>query len=117
MVVVMSNSPSGERPRKPYPTFPLTAHPNGQRCKKIRGQVHFFGVWADPMAALANYNRQAADLHAGREPRPAESRDVPTVKDLANSYLATQMEKAQRGSIAPAWFHDCLTTVKAFVEF
>ncbi|MFA5864727.1 MAG: hypothetical protein WC975_08565 [Phycisphaerae bacterium] len=43
------------KPIKPYPTFPLTTHPNGQWCKKIRGKIHFFGVWADP---------EAADLHA-----------------------------------------------------
>jgi hypothetical protein len=33
------------KPSKPYPTFPLTAHNNGQWCKKIRGQIHFFGIW------------------------------------------------------------------------
>jgi hypothetical protein len=38
----------------PRASFPLTAHPNGQWCKKIRGKVHFFGVWLDPDAALAN---------------------------------------------------------------
>jgi hypothetical protein len=26
---------------KTYPDFPLTAHNNGQWCKKIRGKVHF----------------------------------------------------------------------------
>ena len=31
------------KPRKPYSSFPLTAHNNGQWCKKIRGRVHFFG--------------------------------------------------------------------------
>ena len=27
------------KPSKPNPTFPLTAHANGQWCKKIRGKV------------------------------------------------------------------------------
>jgi hypothetical protein len=27
-----------QTPPKPYPEFPLTAHPNGQWCKKIRGK-------------------------------------------------------------------------------
>ncbi len=62
----MAQTKPSKKPAKPYPGFPLTAHPNGQWCKKIRGRVHFFGVWADPMAALGHYNRQAADLHAGR---------------------------------------------------
>ena len=52
------------KPRKPNPTFPLTAHDNGQWCKKIRGKIHFFGVWEDRHAALQQYLRVAADLHA-----------------------------------------------------
>ncbi|MBP7937910.1 MAG: hypothetical protein KA354_25015 [Phycisphaerae bacterium] len=65
-------TPRRKKPRKPCPTFPLTAHPNGQWCKKIRGTVHFFGVWAHPDAALDHYIRQASDLHEGREPRSDE---------------------------------------------
>lgn len=107
-------SGSRKKPRKPYPTFPLTAHPNGQWCKKIRGKVHFFGIWANPEAALTNYNRQAADLHEGRDPRPAAVQDVPSVKDLANAYLAAQKEKCSRGLIDARWFDDCLSILKAF---
>jgi hypothetical protein len=42
------------KPQKPYRSFPLTAHNNSQWCKKIHGKVRFFGVWADPQAALDN---------------------------------------------------------------
>jgi hypothetical protein len=45
------------KPNKPGVTFPLTPHNNGQWCKKIRGKVHFFGVWENPQAALQNYTR------------------------------------------------------------
>ena len=74
----MAKPKSKQKPKKPYAGFPLTAHPNGQWCKKIRGKVHFFGVWADPMAALEDYNMQAADLHAGRQPRIRKQSDAPT---------------------------------------
>jgi hypothetical protein len=48
------------KPSKPCPSFPLTAHNDGQWCKKTRGKVHFFDVWADPQAALDKYLRVAA---------------------------------------------------------
>jgi integrase len=47
-------------PRKPYPTFPLYAHRNDQWAKKVKGETRFFGVWADPDAALANYHRHGS---------------------------------------------------------
>ena len=31
------------KPKKSYPSFPLTAHNNGQWCKKIRGKIHLLG--------------------------------------------------------------------------
>jgi integrase len=103
------------KPKKPYPTFPLTPHPNGQWCKKVRGQLRFFGVWADPDAALANYNRQASDLHAGREPQAGRLEDVPTVKNLANAFLASKKAKYESGTLTARWFDDCLVITKAFV--
>jgi hypothetical protein len=39
--------PRAELPALPYPDFPLSAHPNGQSCKKINGKLYYFGVWAD----------------------------------------------------------------------
>ena len=60
---------NADRPAKPYPTFPLYAHGNGQWAKKIRGQTHFFGPWADPNGALERYHCERSDLEAGRRPR------------------------------------------------
>lgn len=58
----MSKAPRKRpKPRKPYTSFPLTPHNNGQWCKQIRGKVHFFGAWADPEAALPHYLRVAED--------------------------------------------------------
>jgi hypothetical protein len=106
-----------KKPKKPYPTFPLTPHLNGQWCKKIRGQVRFFGVWADPDAALANYNRQADDLHAGREPRTGRIDDVRTIKQLANAHLKSKLVQYRSGTLSARWFDDCLVILKAFVRF
>lgn len=103
------------KPEKPYPSFPLTAHPNGQRCKKIRSKVHFFGVWADPQAALENYHAVAADLHAGRTPPLGKlSGTELSVKDACKAFLTRQKEKMEAGEIGSRWFEDCRTILKEF---
>ena len=69
---------------KPYADFPLTAHAIRQWCKKIRGKVHFFGVWDHPEAALQKYLDERDDLQAGRIPRRllATTLDVGSVVNL-----------------------------------
>src|SRR5829696_6869110 len=90
-----------ERPKKPYPKFPLTPHPSGKWCKKIRGQMHYFGAWAQRVdgklvrvpgdgaeEAERAYNAVAIDLHAGRTPRV--NADGLTVADLCNKFLTSK---------------------------
>ena len=45
------------KPAKPSPDFPLTPHPAGVWCKKIRGKLYYFGKWDDPEGALIHYKR------------------------------------------------------------
>jgi integrase len=104
------------KPAKPSPSFPLTPHNNGQWCKKIRGKLYFFGVWEDPQAAHDKYLRTAADLHAGRQPRPTISAKGVTVKQVCNHYLTFQLQKLDVGDIAPRWFEDCRRVVESFAR-
>jgi len=107
-----------KKPRKPYPSFPLTAHNNGQWCKKIRGKVHFFGVWADPQAALDKYLGVAADLHAGKHPLQATlSPEGLIVKDICNRYLNHQLQKVLNAEIRASTFEDCRITVQSFAFY
>ena len=70
------------------------AHNSGQWCKKIRGKIHFFGVWADPETTLSNYYlRVAEDLHAGRKPQSNLVPEGLTVKGVCNHFLATGLTK------------------------
>jgi hypothetical protein len=73
------------KPSKPDPEHPLTAHPAGSWCKKIRGKLHYFGPWADPDGALKKYLDRKDALHAGRKPR--EATDAITVKELCDAFL------------------------------
>ena len=41
--------------------FPLTLHPSGHYCKKIKGHIYYFG--SDRKQALENYLDQAIFLH------------------------------------------------------
>ncbi len=85
------------KPAKPYPDFPLTAHPAGYWCKKIRGKIHYFGPWSDPDGALKKYLEQKDDLHAGRKPRLAA--DAVTVKDAANAFLNAKDALLETGEL------------------
>ena len=106
------------KPKKPYPSFPLTTHNNGQWCKKIRGKIHFFGVWDDPQAALEQYLRQADDLHTGRQPRASSiSSDRLAVKDVGNHFLTYQLQKVEAGEITARWFEDCRRVIDSFAKY
>ncbi len=41
--------------------FPLTLHPTGQYCKKIKGRIRYFGT--DKKQALERYQSQPTYLH------------------------------------------------------
>jgi hypothetical protein len=73
------------KPNNPYPDLPLTDHPAGYWCEKIRGKLHYFGPWADPDAALKKSLEQKDALHAGRKPRL--DLVAVTVKNVANAFL------------------------------
>jgi integrase len=90
---------ASDKPAKPYPEFPLTAHPAGYWCKKIRGKIHYFGPWADPDGALKKYLDQKDALHAGRKPRPES--EVLTVKDACNAFLNAKQALVDNGELSP----------------
>ncbi len=88
----------------PYDDFPLSPHlPTGRWYKVIRGKRHYFGKLADGHEqALATYNAQKADLHAGRTPRPRNGEL--TVRELANRFLTARKRKLEAGEMKPKTF-------------
>src|SRR5262245_40163334 len=96
------DSTAPAKPSKPYPDFPLTAHPTGYWCKKIRGKIHYFGPWADPDGALARYLERKDDLHAGRTPRTDPA--ALAVKDAATAFLNAKAALVDSGELSPHTF-------------
>jgi hypothetical protein len=92
------------KPNKPYPEYPLTAHPAGYWCKKIRGKIYYFGSWDDPDGALKKYQEQAEALHVGRKPR--EDNGALTVKELCNEFLAAKAASRDAGKLTPRSWQD-----------
>lgn len=104
-----------EKPEKPSADFPLQAHPNGQWCKRIRGDLHYFGVWDDPQAALNKYLDERDDLQAGRTPRPADD-DGLTIQELCNDFLKAKLHQVETGELSPRTFADYKRATDAIVK-
>jgi integrase len=108
---------AADRPKKPYPDFPLSPHPSGKWQKKIRGRIFYFGNWARRVDgklvrvegdgwedALKLYKAQADDLHAGRTPRVKA--DGLTVKELCNRFLYAKSHKVASGELGARMFQE-----------
>jgi integrase len=104
-----------EKPDKPYPDFPLTAHPNGCWCKKVRGKLHYFGPWNDPEGALDLWLKQKDELLVGRVPRePAP--DGVTLRDLANAFVRHKQSQVDAGELSRRTFDDAYRTCRRLLD-
>ncbi len=105
MKTKLNNPTATDKPRKPHPDFPLTPHPSGRWCKKIRGQLRYFGKIAGDekgQAALNLWLEQKDDLLAGRTPRA--TRDGLTVRDLVNHFLTAKKSLLGNGELTERTF-------------
>lgn len=95
--------------------FPLTLHPTGQYCKKVKGRLYYFGT--DKKKALQRYLDQAAYLHRGRGLKPHSAKDAITIKTLCNLYLDFQDSRVQAGELTVRHNIDQIKTLRTFVRF
>jgi integrase len=102
------NSITRRKPEKPYPDFPLYASNNGQWAKVINYKPIYFGVWADPRAALNLYFLEKEEWEAGRNPRlPADAQHTPlTVGRMVELCLESKAAKAASGEIQERMYKD-----------
>ena len=128
MSKVTRKSKSGKaanRPKKPYPDFPLYAHPLGYWSKKIKGTIRHFGRWGrvtngllSPLEgdtwqeALALFKAEFENVATGRTgpgtvvtPRK-ETDDGLRVRDLANQFLTAKLRLLESGEIGARTFQD-----------
>jgi hypothetical protein len=61
MLKIVSNS---KKRKTRSDKFPLTLHPTGQFCKKIKGKLYYFGT--KKQEALHRYLEDAVFLHSGK---------------------------------------------------
>ena len=92
-----------KKPRKPYPDFPLTAHWNGQWCKKIKGRIHYFGT--DAEQALRKYLDTRDAIQAGRPPENDNSEGC-RLRQAVNSFLTSKQHRVDSGELSPLTFSD-----------
>ena len=102
------------KPAKPHPDFPLTAHPTRRWCKKVNGELHYFGRWEDPAGALAEWLRVKDDLLAGRKARPKV--EGVTVRAVVNAFLTAKTRKMNAGELAARSFADYYKTCERIIS-
>lgn len=101
---------------KPYKSFPLTAHRNGQFVKKIRGKLFYFGSVKDPDAALSCYHEHCEGLHSGRITEVTRDAGI-TVGALANRFLEAAEARRDAGELAQRTFVDYYRDCERLVGF
>jgi integrase len=91
------------KPEKPRPDFPLTAHPAGVWVKKIKGKIHSFGGWANPDAALRKYLDQKVYLEAGMTPPDPAAKKI-TMSQLVDLFLDSKQTEVTVKGISRSTF-------------
>ncbi len=105
-------TPADTSGRKPYTDFPLFAHATGRWAKKIKGKLHYFGKLADGWpAALAQYDKHKARLHAGL-PRLPDETDAVTIAQLCDSFYEFKRRANVAGEITARSLADYDITCK-----
>lgn len=96
-------------PRALAPTFPLTPHPSGRWCKKLKTphgpKIFYFGNVKDWQAALDRYRAEVEDLIAGRTPE-ARNHDGLTLLELLNRFLHFKRGLVNEGTLTTRSWYD-----------
>ncbi|KLU02975.1 hypothetical protein RISK_004945 [Rhodopirellula islandica] len=103
------------KPAKPRKDFPLFAHSSGQWAKKVRGKLHYFGVWADPVAAENEWERTKLALLEGRDPDVALA--GVSVGWLCNAFMDSKELMHERDELTKVTLNEYHGMVKDVAAF
>ena len=103
------------KPQKPAANFPLTRHPSGRWCKKLRGKVYYFGKLDDWQAALERFNREWPYILAGKTPS-ADGTEGCTIRTLCNAFLAAKERRMESGELSRQSFAEYHATCTMLIE-
>jgi len=95
--------------------FPLTLHPTGQYCKKIKGKIHYFG--SNKQKALQKYLDQATWLHGTQEDVQKIKDENMTLKQLCDMYLRYQHSKLQASNFTANHYNEQIGSLKKLMAF
>lgn len=96
---------------KPYPEFPLSFHPSGQWCKRIKGKLYYFGTYDDWKKALARYELEREDLFSGKATSKTHGDpDRITVEELVNLFLSAKLHLVENDELSHRTLSDLTGT-------
>jgi len=95
--------------------FPLTLHPTGQYCKKIKGKIRYFGT--DKKRALEKYLAQATYLHGAQSLLQKASNGKMTLKQLCDLYLQYQHSRVLADNVTPKHYNDQIGSLNRLMSF
>lgn len=101
------------KPAKPYASFPLFPHQNGQWAAKIKGRTHYFGTWDNPQVALNRFLEERDYYQAGRTP-PSQTE---TIADLLDTFLGMKNRERDAGEITKTTYAEYETTCDVIADF
>jgi hypothetical protein len=95
--------------------FPLTLHPTGQYCKKIRGKIYYIGC--DKKEVLQNYLDQATFLQGHDNGVQKITDGDMTISQLCDMYLKYQHTKLIANNLSIRHYNDQKSSLKKFMDF
>jgi len=96
--------------------FPLTFHPTGQYCKKIKGKIYYFG--SDKKEALQRYLDQATYLHGCQNNlQQKPTGDNMMLKQRCDMYLNYQYSKLQANDLTARHHNDQIDSLNKLMAF